>query len=89
MSKADTSQLKTQKSSPIDSQPITPDDVLMMVQTMVNKANEQPGIDIQRTSIYHEGQRVAAMVCFGCEWDEAGNLVPIKKSVGNVGNPAV
>lgn len=86
---SDTSQLKKSKRSmPKEQPPITPDDLLQMLQTMLNRLNDAniPGVKARRASIFHEGQQTAGIILTGCKWSDDGNLtLAAGDSVGNSG----
>lgn len=51
--------------------------LLLMLQATLNQVDELPGVTVGVTTIYIDGQKVAAIVIEGCDWDEEGNLILI------------
>ena len=72
---SDTSVSKKSKNTKKDSQRISRDDKLAMLQACLNKVDAMYGIRVTRTTIFDAGNEQAAIVIVGCTWDDAGNLV--------------
>lgn len=71
------------KSSSTKSSAVTDGDRLRMLQAALNNVEEIAGVKVAAMTIFHEGQRVAAIAIPGCIWDDAGNLV---LNAGNAGS---
>jgi hypothetical protein len=88
-----TSASKKSRATQKDSQPTTPD-LLAMVQAMLAKAGEAPGIKVEFADLFGNGEKQAGIIITGAHW-EAGNLVPnagnagavVNSDAGNAGNP--
>lgn len=68
-----TSQSKESRGT-ANTQDIPGDDLLKMLQALLNKINEIPGVNAKIANIYHEGETYAAIILEGCEADDVGNI---------------
>ena len=65
----------TKTASKSTRQKTSPSDRLRMLQALLNDVDEIKGIAVRYTTIFDEGHRVLAIIVYGVDVDDAGNLI--------------